>query len=444
MHDIGILAIIWSSVFLASILADKTRLTPVLWYLFLGALLTNIGILPIEMPIFIVDLAELGIIVIMFSLGFEEDTNNFLHSIKRSWGIALFGAIAPFCIAYSLTNWFWGDANMALLCGLAMTATAVSLTMVSLKSEGLNKSPAATGIMTSAVLDDIASLALVAALVPIAAGDATLTATGLLVILSKVIAFFLIVTLIGGGLFPASRGYMKRIPVIGQFSLKQVLTLGRGEYTVLALLLIAVLVGLLAHYFGFHPAVGAYMAGLIIRQEYFTEDHDEIPNFQINTEQKIQHQAEQTTILGNYEQARLMIDNVAFSWLGPVFFVTLGSKLIFDSELFISSLPKALLLFTGLFIGQIISASMAARYTGKFNWPDSLMIGFGMLGRAELAFVVLEIAYVQTKVMSVDAFYTLMITCFLLNLSVPLTIRWWKNKFHDESKSTQVNPVPDS
>jgi Kef-type K+ transport system membrane component KefB len=79
-----------------------------------------------------------------------------------------------------------------------------------------------------------------------------------------------------------------------------------------------------------------------------------------------------------------------------------------------------------LFFGQILSASLAARFTGDFTWPDSWLIGFGMLGRAELAFVVMEIAYVQTQVMSDSAFYTLMITCFLLNISVPLSIRWWK------------------
>jgi Kef-type K+ transport system membrane component KefB len=419
MHDIEILAIIWASVFAASLLAEKTRLTPVLWYLFFGSLLTNFGVIPIEMPVFIVGLAELGIIVIMFSLGFEEETGNFLSSIKRSWGIAFFGAVVPFCIAYGLTFWYWGDASMALLCGLAMTATAVSLTMVSLKTEGLNKTPAATGIMTSAVLDDIASLALVAALVPIASGESTFSAVGLLLILAKVIAFFLLVTIIGAGLFPASRGLARKIPIIGPFSLKQLLAMNGGEYTVLALLLIAVLVGLLAHGFGFHPAVGAYMAGLIIRQEYFSDEVHEIDQqHQTNARHK-----------SAYEQARLMIDNVAFSWLGPVFFVTLGSKLLFDGPLFLATLPQALLLFAGLFFGQIISASLAAKYTGRFSWPDSLMIGFGMLGRAELAFVVMEIAYVQTKVMSAEAFYTLMITCFLLNLSVPLTIRWWKKRF---------------
>ena len=187
--------------------------------------------------------------------------------------------------------------------------------------------------------------------------------------------------------------------------------MGEGEYTVLVLLLIAVLVGLLAHLFGFHPAIGAYMAGLIIHREYFD----------FHTNQKIDF----------HKRSRVIIDNVAFTWIGPVFFVTLGAKLIYDEALFLSILPETLMLFTGLFVGQISSAALAARYTGKFSWPDSLMIGFGMLGRAELAFVVMNIAFVQYKILTIEVFYTLMLTTFLLNISVPLTIRWWKSHFQD-------------
>ena len=68
---------------------------------------------------------------------------------------------------------------------LARTATAVSLTMASLRSEGLHKTRAATGIMTSAVLDDIASLALVAVLVPLASGGSMISAAGLGIIVLK-------------------------------------------------------------------------------------------------------------------------------------------------------------------------------------------------------------------------------------------------------------------
>lgn len=57
------------------------------------------------------------------------------------------------------------------------------------------------------------------------------------------------------------------------------------------------------------------------------------------------------------------------------------------------------------------------------------MIGFGMLGRAELAFLVLDIAFVQHHIISTEAFYTLMLTTFFLNISVPLTVRWWKSRY---------------
>ena len=409
MNDLSILAIIWTSVFIAAYLADKTRLTPVLWYLFCGIILVNVNLLPKEMPAFIIDFADLGIIIIMFALGFEEDTNNFIGSVKRSWGIAFFGAIAPFAIAYFTTFYYWQDHNTALMCGLAMTATAVSLTMVSLKGEKLNGTPAATGIMTSAVLDDIGSLALVAIMVPIATGEVTATITGITWVLGKAIAFFIMVIIIGKWLFPTSQGLLKKIPVIGQINLRVFLSVGKGEYTILSLLLIAVGVGLLAHEFGFHPAIGAYMGGLVVHREYF--------DF---------HQEQQVDF---YQQAKQIIDNVAFTWIGPVFFVTLGAKLIFDLDIFLSVLPESLCLFIALFIGQVASASLAARFTGGFNWAESLMIGFGMLGRAELAFVVMNIAFVQYQIISLEVFYTLMLTCFLLNISVPLSIRWWKVKF---------------
>ncbi len=150
-----------------------------LFYLAIGCLLVNVGILPEESDEFIRGFAELGIILIMFAIGFEEQTSHFLQSIKKSWGIAFFGALAPFASAYAVADYYWGDPKISLMCGLTMTATAVSLTMVSLKSVGLGRSPAATRIMTSAVLDDIASLALVAIMVPVAAGGITLYRTTL-------------------------------------------------------------------------------------------------------------------------------------------------------------------------------------------------------------------------------------------------------------------------
>ena len=415
------LAIIWCGVFVAGVLAAKTRLTAVLYFLAFGALMVNIGVLPQESAPFIRGFADLGIILIMFALGFEENTNNFVRSIKRSWGIAFFGAVAPFCVAFLVADYFWGDTNISIMCGLTMTATAVSLTMVSLKSLGLQTSRAAMGIMTSAVLDDIASLALVAILVPIASGQAEVGVVAITLTVGKALIFFAGVAIAAAWLLPHDlSGWIARIPVIGRYGAKNLLAVGEGEHSTLTVLLMAVVVGIVAHQLGFHAAVGAYMAGLILREEYF-----------------IFHTKDARS---SYAHTKSIVDNVAFSWIGPVFFVDLGTKIVFDLDMLVSIIPQTLVLTTGLFVAQILSASLAARYTGRFEWAESLMIGLGMLGRAELAFVVMDIAYVQNSILNDEAFYTLMATAFWLNVSVPVTITLWKPYYDRALKRNRAGP----
>lgn len=127
-----------------------------------------------------------------------------------------------------------------------------------------------------------------------------------------------------------------------------------------------------------------------------------------------------------YSGIKNVLDNVAFVWIGPVFFVLLGAQMKFDLSLIIDLIPETLTLTIALIVAQVTSATLAARYTGNMNFAASLMIGFGMLGRAELAFMVMDIAYVQNQISTDHAFYTLMFTAFWLNIAVPLTIRWWK------------------
>jgi Kef-type K+ transport system membrane component KefB len=412
MESLAQLALMWGAVYLAFLAASKTRLTHVLWYLAFGTILVNIGLLPEKSDDFIRTLSELGIILIMFALGFEEQTGNFISSIKKSWGIALFGALGPFFTAYFLAEWFWGQYNISIMCGLAMTATAVSLTMVSLKGEGLGRSLAATRIMTSAVLDDIASLAALAIMVPIATGEANFELQSILYTIGKAILFFVAVTIMGKWLLPRiTKGWLGKLPVIGYHGIADLIGMARGQHSVLTVLLLALLVGILAHHFGFHPAVGAYMAGLILKEEYFLHPDDD----------KL------------YKHTSRVVDIVAFSIFGPVFFVNLGSKLVFDWHVLVSIIPHTVLLTLSLFIVQVGSASIAARYTSGMNWVQSLMIGFGMLGRAELAFVVMDIAYLENSILSTEAFYTLMLTAFWLNVAVPVTISLWKPVYQRHS-----------
>jgi Kef-type K+ transport system membrane component KefB len=427
MHPLAHLAVIWAAVFVAVVAAKKTRLTPVLFFLFMGFLLVNLGVLPHESDPFIRGVAELGIVFIMFSLGFEETTENFLSSLKKSWGIALFGAIGPFSVAYVVADYVWDDVRVTLVCALAMTATAVSLTMVSLRSEGLHNSAVATRIMTSAIIDDIASLVAVAVLIPVVTSSQSLSVESVLVTGGKAALFFVIVTVIGGWLLPHRLGgWMSRVPILGRYGVKHILTFDEGRHATLAILLYALVVGLIATYFGFHPAVGAYMAGLVVKEEYFHLDDDSVAR-------------ETPYTNSNHAETKRIVDSAAFSWIGPVFFVDLGAKLIFDMQVLRDVLPYALVLTAGLFVVQIASAGLAARYTGNMSWHQSLMIGFGMLGRAELAFVVIDIGYVQNAILPTEAFFALMITAFFLNTAVPLTISWWRPYYEAAEARTAGN-----
>ena len=415
MNPLEHLAIIWAGVFVAVVAAKQTRLTPVLYFLFIGCVLANTGILPSESGAFIRNFAELGIIFIMFALGFEESTDNFMASVKRSWGIALFGAIGPFVVAYVIADYIWQDKNVSLMVALAMTATAVSLTMVSLQGLGLSNSVVATRIMTSALLDDIGSLVAVAIVVPVATGAGELTVAGLALTAGKAVLFFIIVTFLGIWIFPKGpMEFLQNLPLIRVLRLQSYVTFDRGRYATLAILLSALVVGLLAHYFGFHPAVGAYMAGLIIREEHFQLRKDEAES---------PHGKRRINV---FEETKRIVDNAAFCWVGPVFFVDLGAKIVFDWDLLVTVLPYAAAMTIGITVIQILSAGLAARYTSGMNNAQSLMIGFGMLGRAELAFVVMDIAYVQHSILPREAFFTLMITAFVLNILVPVTISWWR------------------
>ena len=193
--------------------------------------MVNLGWLPSHSTPFITGISEVGSILIMFALGFEANPGHFVRSIKRSWGIALFGAIAPFIAAYSCAQYFWGDDHVAMLCGLTMTATAVSLTMDSLRSEGLHLSGAAGGIMTSAVIDDIASLALVAVLIPVATGSADLSVIGIAVILFKALCFFILIVIIAVWTMPhsADRGLLACYPVLRRFGMINLLAIANGS-----------------------------------------------------------------------------------------------------------------------------------------------------------------------------------------------------------------------
>lgn len=61
-----------------------------------------------------------------------------------------------------------------------------------------------------------------------------------------------------------------------------------------------------------------------------------------------------------------------------------------------------------------------------------------MMGRTKLAFVVLDMGYVQNKIFTAESFYTLKLTAFFLNIAVPVSIRFWR-PFYEDTKRCRLN-----
>lgn len=60
-----------------------------------------------------------------------------------------------------------------------------------------------------------------------------------------------------------------------------------------------------------------------------------------------------------------------------------------------------------------------------------------MLGRAELAFVIMDIGYVQNSIITTEAFFTLMTIAFVLNVTVPISFLLW-NPYFEGSKQLKI------
>merc|ERR1712107_860311 len=121
------------------------------------------------------------------------------------------------------------------------------------------------------------------------------------------------------------------------------------------------------------------------------------------------------------------IESAAFSWLGPLFFVKLGATILLEADMVVNVIGYSVILYIAMFVGQFLSAALAARYVpGGFTWGESWMIGFGMLGLAELFFVVLDVCYNEHGIMSKEMFFTFTLTAMMLNVTVPVSITLYK------------------
>ena len=377
MHDVAFdLLILLAGIWLVAVTLRPLGLPTIMGELIVGVLVGPAVLGLVEPNEAITLLAELGIFFLMFHAGVETRPLEFFDALKRSLAVALVGAIVPFGISFSVATAFGLDRIGAVFVGLTMTATAVVVTLKTLKDLGLSDTRVARMIVASCVIDDLLTLVFFGLMAGLLAGG-SFEPTDIALTLAKVAAFFGLAVLLGRFAYP-------RLTL--PFRTKG----GKGFTFVL---LVAIAAGLFAEAIGLHMILGAYLAGL------FFEEKVAHPNL-----------------------VRVVADRsygIAYSFLGPIFFMSLGFSITFDVSP--SDMAFLILLATAVIVGQIASAGSMALRTG-LSPREALTVGVGMCGRAELAMILASLALAEGAIDS-STFSVLIFTAFILNLFTPLALK---------------------
>ena len=377
MHDIGFdLLILLAGIWLVAVTLRPLGLPTIMGELIVGVLVGPAVFGLIEPSEAIALLADIGIFFLMFHAGVETQPREFFDALKRSLGVALVGAIVPFAVSFGVATAFGLDPVAAVFVGLTMTATAVVVTLKTLKDLGLADTRLARVIVASCVIDDLLTLVVFGLVVGVLSGG-SFEPMNVVVTLAKVVAFFGLAVLLGRFAYP-------------RFTLPFRSEGGKGFTFIL---MVAIAAGLFAEAIGLHMILGAYLAGL------FFEEKVAHPNL-----------------------VRVVADRsygIAYSFLGPIFFMSLGFSITFDISP--SGVAFVVLLTTAVIVGQIVSAGGMALRIG-LSAREALTVGVGMCGRAELAFILAALALAQGAIDS-SIFSVLIFTAFVLNLFTPLALK---------------------
>lgn len=318
-------------------------------------------------------LAEMGIFFIMLHAGVKTDAGKFFDAAKHAFGIAIVGAIVPFSVSLGVALWFGLTLPQAAFVGLTMTATAVVITITVLEELKMLETRIAQLVIAACVVDDLLTLLFLGLVIGIINGHGA-DPLMLMITMGKALLFLGAVIAFGHWVYPKLREpFQDRHGKVFTF-----------------LLILALSFGLIAQAIGLHVIVGAYMAGLFFSKKVA------IPDVFAKVEDRLH--------------------GIAYSFLGPIFFISLGFHVTFDAVLgpdvwFVLSLTGMLI------VGQVISAGGMARLL-KMSWLESLSIGVGMCGRAEMAFVLTSMG-LTLGVFDARVFSVMIFTAFLLNLFTP-------------------------
>lgn len=385
------LAIILISAKLLGLVAKKLKAPQVVGQILAGLLIGQAVLGWVEADSFIKTMAEIGVVLLMFSAGLETNLKDLLKTGPVALCIALAGVFVPMGGGYLMYTIYCGinpDAaaggnvmNQALFIGTIMTATSVSITVQALRELGHLKSKIGTTIVSAAIIDDIIGIIVLTVVIGMEGGnDASAPTisgspiadvfikTGLFIVFSFGVGFLMYFLF----KFLDKKFYhQRRIPIFG--------------------LVLCFLMAYCAEtFFGIADITGAYVAGIILCN------------------------------LRDAEYIAGKMDISSYMLFGPVFFASIGLNITFDGFA-VDLLWFSLAFVVVALLGKIIGCGLVAK-AFRNSWKDSLKIGVGMMTRGEVALIVankgLAVGLVEQRY-----FLAVILLIIVSSVSVPIILK---------------------
>jgi len=345
-HFLLDLAIILLATKVFSIFSRKIRMPQVVGALVAGVVMGPALLGVIHESDFIKKLAELGVIVLMFSAGMEIDLKEMKNSGKSGLMTAVMGVLLPLAGGFLVAGLFNGGfSNMDqktflqnLFIGVVLTATSVSITVETLKELGHLNSKSGTIILSAALIDDVLGIVMLT----IVTGMSD-TSVSIWPVILKIVLFFVFAGLVGYIFYK----------VFNRFTDEH---RERRRYVVVAFSFCLILAWIAEALFGVADITGAFIAGLV---------------------------------LSNTKQVHFInrrFDILSYILIAPIFFASVGLS-IEKIELNWTILILTLALLVVAILSKILGCGFGARISGC-STKEAIQVGTGMVSRGEVALIV--------------------------------------------------------
>ncbi|WP_297630033.1 cation:proton antiporter [uncultured Clostridium sp.] len=326
------------------LLAKKIKMPGVVGALIAGIIIGPAALNFLHETEFIHNLAELGVIILMFTAGLEADVTELKKTGKASFIIALLGVIIPLVGGFVVAEIFNSGSGTKILMenifiGVILTATSVSITVETLKELGKLSTRAGNTILGAALIDDI--LGIIILTVVTSLSDSTVNIG---MVLFKIVAFF-VLAIILGILF--KKVFLKWINKYNK---------DMRRFVIFGFVLCLLFSYGAEHFFGVADITGAFIAGLIMAGTDRT----------------------------HYLNKRF--ETLSYMFLSPIFFASIGLQIALggmDFKIIVFTVVLLLVAILTKIVGCIIGAKLS-----KYTLKESIQIGAGMVSRGEVALIV--------------------------------------------------------